>query len=359
MSLADDYVPVIDISRYQGVMNFRKMVDHGVVGVIIKLGNGQVLDNNAPKSVNDAQDAGLVVGGYWFANPKADVSGSDQMGRFAGYCRKYGALGIPPMIDVENYTGEPGSHPVLTGGELLSWLQSGANRLEVEFGENPIVYTNGAYFASNHMTAGTLARCPLIVARYPFYYPGEPVPPADGGTWADWVYGITAKRPQLPVGWSDWDGWQFEAGYDHVAGTYGGAAGGDLDLNVVRRASWDRWVAWQRAATAPIVIIPPIIIQTTPPPAAIIPAGPQPIHITPQAREKEPDIMAASQVIVRAKGYNEAFLVPGDVWLTGPMLAALVAAGVPYVDGDDGLAQVQAIAGRSGVQVMTPNGSGA
>jgi GH25 family lysozyme M1 (1,4-beta-N-acetylmuramidase) len=258
------YVPITDVSRHQGAISFATMAARGVKGVIIRLGNGRKRDDRAAQYWPAAKAAGLAVSGYWFCNPKVDASGSTQMARMTTFHAElaalYGAADFPLMMDVESYTLEPnGGYPALRGDAYEDWLADGAGTLTRadKFGRRPIVYTNAAYYGSMGMQAGALRDCPLIVARYPFYFEGAPPPPADPDLWDDWILLATSKRPQAPVGWSDWDGWQFAAGFDRV-GPYYGVSSADLDLNIIRPESWAEWTGQSPVDSHPDRVAPPL-----------------------------------------------------------------------------------------------------
>jgi hypothetical protein len=204
------------------------------------------------------------VSGYWFCNPKVDGSGSTQMARMVTFADelgdKYGPHDFPLMMDVESYANESnGDYPALRGAAYENWLADGAGTLTRAdaWRRRPIIYSNAAYFGAMGMQAGKLADCPLIVARYPFYFAGAPAPPADPDEWDDWILTATSKRPQVPTGWTDWDGWQFAAGFDRV-GPFYGVSSADLDLNIIRPNAWAAWTEQAPVESHPDVTVPPL-----------------------------------------------------------------------------------------------------
>lgn len=260
MAMTESLVPIIDISRHQGAIDFAVMRSTGVVGVIIRLGNGRSLDDRAAQYVPEAKAAGLAVGGYWFMNPKADITGADQGHRLVDRAQELDCLDIPPMEDIESYVNEPGPFPIITGSQLQDWLQASTDAIEMDLRYAPLIYSNAAYFNSQHMVAGSMSRCSVIVARYPWYYTGAPHPPANAGDWETWLFNGTTKRPQVPPGWDGWSGWQFAAGYDDVGATYGVHYDGvsdppDLDLNLIKADAWTRWL---RKTDSPIEVVRPV-----------------------------------------------------------------------------------------------------
>lgn len=239
----DKYVPVIDVSRHQGVINFEKMASARVVGVIIRAGNGNRNDDRAHEYAPDARKAGLTVGFYWFCNPKRGHDGGAQGRQFAQRVQELGGSDLPLMADVEWYDNEYGPMPVLTGQRMYDWVKDFVEAVEKETGRTPIIYTGAAYWNGHiRMSAGDLARCDLIVPRYPVYSLEKneryPVPTVD--TWDSYAFRFANNGPRVPYGWEEWDGWQFSAGYNQQGSTYG-ASSRDLDLNIITKEAWARW----------------------------------------------------------------------------------------------------------------------
>jgi GH25 family lysozyme M1 (1,4-beta-N-acetylmuramidase) len=261
-------VPVVDISKWQGHVNFKTMRQRGVEGLIVRLLNGRTRDSLAAGYINDAKDEGFEVLGYGFCNPKADRSGADFAERLVDCAADLGVANRPVMFDVENYLNEPGNLPIITGNAWQDWLELGVDTVIRLMGRPPILYSNASYFASTGLVGGTLTRCPLIVARYPYYSPLSPQPPADAREWERWIFD-QPKRPQVPRGFTDWQGWQFSAGFNRAGRTYG-ASSTDLDLNLIKPDAWENW-------TSGIVIHPPPVEVTpapVPTPTPSAPSGP-------------------------------------------------------------------------------------
>lgn len=174
---------------------------------------------------------------------------------------------------------------------------------------------------------------------------------------SDWVPGFIewrAENPDIAVWYANYNtgdqpsgGWaesrKYNAAFWQFTDHYpvpGFKAPVDGNM-ILRRDVADRLAGYTPVATEAVVTPLPIIINTP--------------HST-QSR-KQDDIMGTTQLIIRAKGYNEAFLIPGDYHVSGAMLRALGTAGVPYVDGDEDVSAVSAIAARAGVN-MTPSATG-
>ena len=60
----------IDVSKYQGSINFKKVKDDGYNFVIIKIGYGRLssqIDDKFEEHYKGAKEAGLEIGGYWYS----------------------------------------------------------------------------------------------------------------------------------------------------------------------------------------------------------------------------------------------------------------------------------------------------
>ncbi len=64
-----------DISKWQGIVDFVKMKQEGIVFVIIRAGYGETQDKMFDTYINNALGAGISVGVYWFiyAKDKTDI----------------------------------------------------------------------------------------------------------------------------------------------------------------------------------------------------------------------------------------------------------------------------------------------
>lgn len=252
-------IPVIDLSQWQGAVDFKLMAARGVKAVIVRAGNGDAFDLKYGVYVFAAHAAGLKVGSYWFLNPKVGTAAA--AGRLLAQVHNDWHLELPPMLDIESYAKERGTLPALTGAAYFKWIRTMADTVE-RTARRPIVYSNAAYwnpwiagFDTNDTAAVRAAKTAealanrnfgsydLICARYPYYGPVDcalHVPPLDSVKWAEWIFASTTKRPQLPVGWGSWAGWQFSAGYNQRGAAYG-CSSTDLDLNIIRDDVYARW----------------------------------------------------------------------------------------------------------------------
>lgn len=242
-------IPVVDLSKHQGAVDFVKMRANHVEGVIIRAGNGEVADPLFRTNAIAAHAAGLKTGAYWFCNPR--VGTATQQGRDLCAAAHRGDCDLPSMLDVESDALEPHKLPAPDQREFMRWIGEMVSTVSANEDRLPIMYTNASYW-DREVASVAFGDLDLIAARYPFYSPtacAAHVPPVDARQWGEWIMHETTLRPPPPMGWADWQGWQFSAGFNGRGATYG-ASSRDLDLNIIRDEVWARWIGTPQPPTA-------------------------------------------------------------------------------------------------------------
>lgn len=128
----------VDISRYQGDVDWRGLKSEGISFAFIKATEGvEYVDPNFKINWKRAHRTGMRVGAYHFMNYETD--GKEQAKNFKKTVgRKFGML--PPVIDVEFYGKYVKTHP---SKELMySRLDVMLDELEGKYHKKPIIYTN-------------------------------------------------------------------------------------------------------------------------------------------------------------------------------------------------------------------------
>ena len=175
----------IDVSKYQGVIDFKKVQAAGVSYVFVRATEGITYqDKNFKASFAAAQAAGLTTGAYHFYESNDDPI--DQLNNFiAMVTLKRGDL--PPIIDIEKLHNNDQI-------DLHKNIQIFLDGLEQHYGVKPIIYS-GLNFANKYMTG--FGEYPLWLAEY------------------------EVDKPSVPEGWPDWTFWQWsQAGsVDGINGT--------------------------------------------------------------------------------------------------------------------------------------------
>lgn len=264
-----NWVPIIDISRHQGAVNFNVMRSKGIPGLIMRATHGKTHDDAVERYYADARAAGYDkqdIGFYSFINPKRGGGAETARATFE-FIKKFreDTSRILYMLDVESYINEPpnrGSSPV-SGAAFSRYLRDHINEFKRLAPDSYIMaYSNSAYWDSSQGPRDPVLASELdwLVPRYPVYslsgYQRYPVP-SNPTQWDEWAWARKPQGPIKPKG-STWHGWQFSAGYNRQGPVYG-CQSSDLDLNIVTREAWNRWTQKQQVIPElPTPELPPI-----------------------------------------------------------------------------------------------------
>lgn len=163
----------IDISKYQGEVNFEKVKAAGISYIFIRATDGITYqDPNFKTNFLSAQAAGITVGAYHFYETNDDPE--DQLKNFTSLVTlKSGDL--PPVIDIERLHKKDDL-------KLTENVQKFLDGLETHYGVKPIIYT-GLRFSNKHL---------IGFGNYPL-----------------WLAEYERDKPKLPNGWSKWTFWQW------------------------------------------------------------------------------------------------------------------------------------------------------
>lgn len=172
----------IDVSHYQGRINWQMVGDHGIDFVFVKATEG-----------NDYQDSifcdnwdlmrihGMKRGAYHFFRPTVSVD--LQVANFVdNVILENGDL--PPVLDVETYDGA-------SKLQIISAMRQWLYEVEIHYNVKPIIYTNLKFFNKN--LAGQFKDYPLWIARYSSREPRM----ADNQHWDFWQYGNKGIIPGI------------------------------------------------------------------------------------------------------------------------------------------------------------------
>lgn len=158
-------IPGIDVSHYNGAIDWAKVAESGVKFAYIKCTDGSTWeDERWGVNTVGARKAGLKIGSYHFL--RAGVT-ADQITKFIGKLSTPVPDDLPPCLDVEL----PGPLPVLEC----------AQRIARELKRVPVIYTNPTIGES--LNPDELCVYPLWIAEY-------------------------APEPRLPQAWDRWTFWQ-------------------------------------------------------------------------------------------------------------------------------------------------------
>lgn len=164
----------IDVSAFQGSINWKQVAADGISFAWIKATEGTTITDSAfGTSYRDAKNAGILRGAYHFARPGAG-SAHDQAQQFVSVVQASGGFDqLPPVLDVEDDGG-------LSPDALATWIEDWMSIVKATAGSQPILYTYTS-FADSHLNAA-LSNTPLWIASY------QVNQPKDTSGWTHWTF---------------------------------------------------------------------------------------------------------------------------------------------------------------------------
>lgn len=157
-------VPGIDVSIYQGSINWGAVRGAGMAFAITRIGDGTYQDPTFATNWAGIKSAGMIRGAYQFFEPGVDAIAQANI-----VVAKVGRLGpgdLPVMLDVEATGGQT---PATITARIHQWVDA----VTAGTGKVPFVYT-GAYFWDDNVRSADFASLPLNVAWYGTTCPGVP-----------------------------------------------------------------------------------------------------------------------------------------------------------------------------------------
>jgi len=204
-------LPGVDVSRYQGVMDWHKCAANGAKFAVCRATVGDYYTDTAyAANINGIQAAGLALGVYHVVTPSDStgrkITAGDQMGYFrtqsteaSGNNFPFG-MDMPVVLDCE--LDRNASPAIMTAliRECAAIVYFWSKTL-------PIIYTSAGWWNPHVQRSQEWHDCPLWVANY-----------------------TTAAKPLLPADWSQWVFWQWSADGNGQGPAYG-AQSASIDLN--------------------------------------------------------------------------------------------------------------------------------
>lgn len=179
----------IDVSYYQGSINWTQVKGDGVEYAFIRVSDGTgFVDPKFETYWAQSASVGIRHGAYQFFRPGQDpIAQADLL--LAKIGGKLAAGDLPPVVDVEASDG-------LTATQIQAKLALWVDRVKTAIGRDPIIYT-GFYFWRDSVGAPDYTASPLWHAQY-----------------------TTAACPNIAPPWGSWAFWQFTSS-GSVAGITG------------------------------------------------------------------------------------------------------------------------------------------
>jgi lysozyme len=172
------WTPGIDVSHFQGIVNWTQVAAGGMAFCFIKATEGTgIADSCFTRNWAGSAAAGLKRGAYHFGHPGADAQAQAQF-----FFNTVGALGpndLPPVLDIETMDQ-------VDATTTLQWVLDFTAAADDLFGRQTLIYTDNGFWQS----LASLPACKPLAAR-PLWiadYDPNPVVPAPWTSWSCWQY---------------------------------------------------------------------------------------------------------------------------------------------------------------------------
>ncbi len=187
-------IPGIDVSRYQGTIDWAQVAASGQRFVIAKATEGlSYVDPTYAMNRAGAMAAGLVFGAYHFARP--DLHPNDPIGEADHFVdtAQLSPRNIVPVLDLER-SGD------LTQTQLTAWILAWLGEVSTRTGVRPMVYTSPNGWANRTGDTTAVADAGYTLLWIANWFVSEPTVPANdwqGNGWAFWQYSDCGTVPGI------------------------------------------------------------------------------------------------------------------------------------------------------------------
>jgi GH25 family lysozyme M1 (1,4-beta-N-acetylmuramidase)/LysM repeat protein len=177
------YVPGIDVSYWEGGIDWKKVRGAGIRFMFTKATEGEgyedpTLDDNWL----GAKSVGILRGAYHFFHP--NMNPVKQADHFIQAVKKLNDNGeLPPVLDLEVSDNQPTNTII---DRAKTWL----DRVMGALGKRPMIYSGPGFL------------------KYSFVVPGGG-PPLWTKDYVLWIANYEVDKPYLPKGWLKWTFWQY------------------------------------------------------------------------------------------------------------------------------------------------------
>ena len=200
------YVEGIDVSKWQGVVNWPMVAASGKQFTIAKATEGVGYeDGRYDANKAGAMAAGLAFGAYHFARPDLNAEGAAEADWFVDTAGYQSGM-IIPTLDLERTGG-------LTETALIAWVKAWVIRVYDRLGVRPMIYASPyfwrTYMANTHWFADN-GYAMLWVAHWNTTSPSVPADNWGGKGWTFWQYTSEGLVPGIS-GKVDLDRYRFDS----------------------------------------------------------------------------------------------------------------------------------------------------
>ena len=175
-------LPGIDVSTYQGRIDWNAVKNAGIKFAVIRASHGAgIQDDTFAYNWSHAKSAGVVRGAYHYFQPEQDVN--VQANQFVQIVGQLEPGDLPPVLDVESTGG-------LTATQVANKVHKWLTIVEPALGRTPMIYT-GKYFWQDNVGSADETASPLWVAQWGVTCPDLPSP------WTSWKFHQTSDNGRV------------------------------------------------------------------------------------------------------------------------------------------------------------------
>lgn len=220
---------IIDVSQYQGDINWREVADSGVVAAAIRCTVGNYYtDTKFIQNWDGAKDVGLKVSAYHVITP--EYSAASQIDRFQSVLEDRNP-DWPLILDVELNRNQ-------TNVTIVGVVKSCLDLVETWVNRKPVIYTAKWWWNQYMLVNGDYPAWSKDYALWLAQYPYDPTPPP--------TLPEDIDPTAIPGGWAqtDWLIWQWTA-----RGVLGGISS-RVDLDAFNGTK-EEFLNWASGAVTP------------------------------------------------------------------------------------------------------------
>ena len=128
----------IDVSHYQGTINWQSVKQAGIAFAFAKASDGSTgVDSQFKTNWQGMKSAGIIRGAYHFFEPTQDATA--QANDFLNTVGSLQAGDLPPVIDVEINNG-------VSNSQMISGVTTWLTVVQQSLGRTPMIYTVASFW---------------------------------------------------------------------------------------------------------------------------------------------------------------------------------------------------------------------
>lgn len=188
------YAAGIDVSHWQGTINWSQVAGAGKKFVFLKASEGRnYTDPTYASNRSAAKAAGVLTGAYHFARPETVAGDAVGEARVFVAAAALGSTDLLPVLDIEVNGG-------LGATALQQWVREWLDEVYRLTGRRAIIYTGPSFWTNSMGNTQTIAQAgytKLWIAHWGVSNPTVPANNWAGYGWSFWQHSSTGSVPGI------------------------------------------------------------------------------------------------------------------------------------------------------------------